>query len=62
MTSVQLCARFHGLLNRSGYHCETALMSHWIKTREDSEHNYFVFSASSLCPQSTVQVSSADNI
>ena len=35
-------------------------MGHWIATREESEHYHFLFSASSLCPQSTVQVSSAD--
>ena len=41
---------------------EVALMSRWIATQEESEHYNFLFSASSLCPQSTVQVSSADNL
>ena len=51
--SVQSSARFYWLLYSSGYHCETALNSRWIATREESEYNNFLFSASSLCPQST---------
>ena len=62
--SVQSCARFYWLLYSSGHHCETALMSRWIATREESEHYTCnsLFSATSLCPQSTVHLSSADNL
>ena len=31
-------------------------------TREESQHYIFLFSAPSLCPQSNVQVSTADNL
>ena len=37
-------------------------MDRWIATREESEHYHFLFSASSLSPQSTIQVSSADKL
>ena len=52
--SVQSWATFCCFLYGSGYYCETALI--------EKEVNIIIFSASSLCPQSNVQVLTSDNL